>query len=101
MFSRGAFVLALDVLALDVVGDELVSPRDNTVLVDEVGEVMGDPPHAAITKLAAATNVAAPKRRAQLFLLIAPRLVPFKPRTAKAYLNRGSQINTNSFCRTP
>ena len=94
-------VVALDVVALDVVGDELVLTRDNTVLVDVVGEVMGDPPHAAITKLAAATNVAATHCRAKLFLLITPRLVPFTSRKMKAYLNRGSRINTSPFCRTP
>ncbi len=94
-------VAVLDVAALDVVGDELVLPRDDTVLVDVVGEVMGDPPHAAITKLAAVTNVTATLHRAKLFLLIITRLVPFRSSKMQAYLNRGSRINRSTCCRIP
>ena len=93
-------VVALDVVALDVVGDELVFPRDNTVPVDVVGEVTGDFPHAAITKLAAARNVVATHRCAKLLLRITSS-GSFQITRKKAYLSRGGRINRTLFCRTP
>ena len=66
----GPDVVGPDVVGPDVVGNEFVLPRDTKVLVDVVGEVLGDPPHAAITKLAAATKVAVMGLRAKLLLLI-------------------------------